>query len=336
MVKKTNDREVIARGKKTFFGGLECKRFYSKKVSNIHPDNLVNLQNPRIIPSAIFEFLEIEKNLDINHVNRINFNRILQNRLLTKGPVEQRLTGIYYFENIEIENIKTPSINDIKIDNVIFDMDQQNISSPKYFMQKLEIFGNVTSDYINGINITGAYGNSVIKGQEANIDGSITLLRPSIAKGHINADYINGYAVENIKEIVLKGTTKVEAQKIHDMKNDITDIIKRNLHHIQVMANDYMYIEKSNTLQISVANTINANVITSKGYVLIHVTGEESGEYCGLPNTCKCPVQYAIEISPEYSVATFPNKSPQRTFSYSGDNMIIHFLTNSVSTDSNC
>lgn len=97
-----------------------------------------------------------------------------------------------------------------------------------------------------------------------------------------------------------------------------------------------MYIEKTQALQISVPNTISANTMESNGYVLIHVNGEESGETCGLLESCKCPVQYTIEVSPEHSVAIFPNKGTQRIFTYEDDGMIIHFLTNSFSTDSKC
>lgn len=97
-----------------------------------------------------------------------------------------------------------------------------------------------------------------------------------------------------------------------------------------------MYIEKTQALQISVPNTISARTMKSKDYVLIHVNGEESGEHCGLTENCKCPVQYSIEVSPEHSVAIFPNKGFQRIFTYDEDGTLIHFLTNSFSTDSNC
>lgn len=98
-----------------------------------------------------------------------------------------------------------------------------------------------------------------------------------------------------------------------------------------------MYIEKSLMLQISFPNTTNAKILTTRhGHVLLHIIGEEDGHICGLPNDCICPVQHTIEISTENSINDFLNKGYQRIFSYSDDDMTVHFITNSVSTDASC
>lgn len=97
-----------------------------------------------------------------------------------------------------------------------------------------------------------------------------------------------------------------------------------------------MYLEKSDSFQVSIPNTIRASTVTSKEYVLIHIIGENNGDYCSLPSECKCPIQHTIGISPEKSVNDFPNKGSQRIFSYDDTSMIVHFITNSVSRSSQC
>lgn len=102
------------------------------------------------------------------------------------------------------------------------------------------------------------------------------------------------------------------------------------------MPTEYLYLEKSANLQIFVPNTVSAQVIETKNDVLIHIGGEESGEFCNLPSTCKCPIQQTMQISQENSVNMFLNKGPQRIYTYYGKSVIMHLITNSVSTDSYC
>lgn len=97
-----------------------------------------------------------------------------------------------------------------------------------------------------------------------------------------------------------------------------------------------MYLENSNSLQITLPNTVSGSTITSNGYVLLHINGHESGTHCGLPSNCSCPVQYTIEISPQNSINKFPHKGFQRIFSYDDDSMTVNFMTNSVSRSSTC
>jgi hypothetical protein len=102
------------------------------------------------------------------------------------------------------------------------------------------------------------------------------------------------------------------------------------------MPAELMYLEKSADLQISVPNTISAQIVKTRDDVLVHIEGEEGGKFCGLPMMCKCPVQQTMQISSEHSVNTFINKQSQRIYSYYDDDIIINFISHSISTDSYC
>lgn len=97
-----------------------------------------------------------------------------------------------------------------------------------------------------------------------------------------------------------------------------------------------MYIEKSNVIQLSLENVLDAQVIRLKDYVLIHIIGEEDGPLCDMPKGCKCPVQHTIQISPENSINSFFSKGQQRVYIYDDRIMTVHLITNSISTDSTC
>ncbi|KAJ8938300.1 hypothetical protein NQ318_020359 [Aromia moschata] len=315
---------------------MDTEEKQSSKIGNTDPDKIVSLQSPRKIPSATFESLEVLNNLNVTHINHMPFQDVLQKRLLINNVDEQITNGVYFFDNIKIENMETPSLNNISMDDVVFDVGRQEIFSAKRFLKPVEVYGNLKSDYINGVNLTNIHEKSALTGATLTMSGSITILRPSVLKGSIEVETINGYPIANIKEILYKGVTKSEANKIHHMKDGVTRVVNKYLRGAQAMPSEYMYLEKSDVLQISVSNAISARAVTIKGYALIHVTGVESGEYCGLPSSCKCPVQYSIEVSPEHSIAVYPNKGFQRIFTYDDENMIIHFITNSVSSESTC
>lgn len=97
-----------------------------------------------------------------------------------------------------------------------------------------------------------------------------------------------------------------------------------------------MYLEESKDLQIPAKSAIDATILKTKDYVHLQLTGEDSGEHCGLPKACKCPFQNTIIVSPELSVSKLAEKGSQRIFSYDDQLMTIHFITNSVSMSPDC
>lgn len=102
------------------------------------------------------------------------------------------------------------------------------------------------------------------------------------------------------------------------------------------MPNQLMYIEKTEDLQLSFPNISNARIIETPNAVLLHIENEEDGRLCGLSESCTCPIQQTVQISSERSINMFLNKGVQRIYSYYNDNMIIHLICNSISTDSYC
>lgn len=127
--------------------------------------------------------------MNISSINSFDFDGFLKTRLLTRGVSEQTVNGVYFFDNIQVErkfryafkfirhsvyiflDMNAPSINNITMDNVVFDIGQQNIWASKHFTQPVEIFGNLTCQYINGVSISDTYRKSM--GENDTIRGSL-------------------------------------------------------------------------------------------------------------------------------------------------------------------
>ncbi|CAG9855477.1 unnamed protein product [Phyllotreta striolata] len=333
IVDKNGDK--IIKGKKTFYGGVQANRFNSKTINGVDPEDIVNLDYLKPIPEATFDTVEITGEFNFNSYNGRNFTDFLEKRLLTNSP-HQVATGMYFFEHLESQNFTTPSINNIKIDEMVFDIDTQEIFGSKQFKQPLAIHGNVTIDFVNGVNLSYEFANSIPLEGQAELIGNVFARKPVVINGSINTNSINGIQISTIKGILTSNTTKTESEKIFLLKQQIIKKIQRSLPLIESLPTVFMYLEKSDELQVTVPNALSASTIESNGFVLIQVNGQESGRYCGLPNHCSCPVQYTIEITPHNSVSVLPNKGFQRIFSYNDESVFVNFITNSISTSSEC
>lgn len=102
------------------------------------------------------------------------------------------------------------------------------------------------------------------------------------------------------------------------------------------MPSEFLYLEKTLDLEIQSTNIVGAEVVETKDDILIHLESEEDGYSCGLPPTCKCPLQQTMQVSSEHSVNMFLNKATQRIYSHYDESIIVHFITHSISTDSYC
>lgn len=97
-----------------------------------------------------------------------------------------------------------------------------------------------------------------------------------------------------------------------------------------------MYIDRSQDLQISLSNAVNAYVVNTGVDVLIHVDSEVSGNHCGLLQECICNVQHTIHVTSQKSANQFVTNVNQRVFSYNGEGITAHLFTNSISMNSHC
>ncbi|XP_056645403.1 uncharacterized protein LOC130450794 [Diorhabda sublineata] len=334
IVDKDSKNKTI-RGLKTFFGGVQTNKFNSDHISKISTESLVNLDKLKPIPEAICERLEVNNNLNITFYGNINFTDVIINRLRTDGE-EQIANGIYYFQNLEVQNLSTPSINDINMGEVVFDEGTQDIFGTKHFFQHVEIMGNASIDLINGVNLTDRFDKTISNEVPVNITGSVTILKPTRGYGTIKTESINGHSVSEIKNVLASNDKHIETDEIFKIKTVLIEKIKNSLRMVERLPEELMYLEISKILQITVPNVVGASSVTTNENVLIHVNGYETGIYCGLPNTCTCPSQYSIEISSQFSVNIFPNKGFQRIFTYDDEKSVVNILTNSISTSSIC
>ncbi|XP_060516237.1 uncharacterized protein LOC132695789 [Cylas formicarius] len=325
-------------GKKTFFAGLETKRFNSKTVAGILPEQIVDLGQLKTIPSALFDSLKVSENFDVNYVNKIDFHHVLNNRLLVDAPHKQITNAVCYFDNLEVkENLIAASINDIDMENVVYDIGKQTIMASKYFLENITVLGDAWVDTLNGVNISETYADAVLRGQKNTINGSLSISKPSIIENNITTEALNGYSMKKIIEMVYPNSSESDEENIiYNIQTKVKDIIFKHTPEMQYMYNELMYIERTNDIQVSIPNAIDARITQIKDYVLIHILSEESQEECNLPIDCQCTVQHIVEITPNKTLKYFLNKDRQRIYSYDEDNMTIHLITNSTSTDSHC
>ncbi|CAH0562664.1 unnamed protein product [Brassicogethes aeneus] len=336
MIRKDFIESDVITGRKTFFGGLQTKKIVCNIISNIPPENIATFTKELVVPNTIFEAIEVD-NMTVENVNNHNLKKVLENKLLQNSEEKQFTNATYFFESIDInENLITPFINDVMIDNMVVDEGIQNIRSPKTFRKKITIVGNTQMDYIDGYHLSETYEKLILFSEPARIKGSITLQSPNEMMGSIQAKSINGHSVEYINDILSMQSTNLRVSSVYTNKNEINRNVDRMLNLTQNLPSDLLYIETSKILDVQAPNIIDSKSAESAGHVLIHLTSEEDGHFCGLPDHCKCPTQQSIEITPTHSINTFFNKAVQRTYTYDDDDMILNVITNSISSDADC
>ncbi|KAK9890079.1 hypothetical protein WA026_008891 [Henosepilachna vigintioctopunctata] len=328
---------IVIRGRKTFFSGVQTEKIKSQKISDVSPDDLVTMDNNHIITTGNFENVQIRDELNLNRINGHDFNLFLEERLLLSSPQPQNVTALYSFYDVYISgNVKSNFINDIGMDDVVYDTNFQDITSRKTFLNDTFVIGNVDIEMLNGYIISEVYQKAFLKNEQSVITGNVEILKPSTVHGTIRTKYINGYSMETIKNKLDLGKIHHNIEEIRKMIKSIEQSAKRNYELVERMPSELLYIEKSQTLQLSFQNSKDARVLRVKDNVLIHVTGEEKGDVCALPKNCPCPVQHTIQISPHNSINSFANKGTQRVYSFDDKLMTVHLMTDSISTSVNC
>uniref|UniRef100_A0A6P7FVF0 Uncharacterized protein LOC114333090 n=1 Tax=Diabrotica virgifera virgifera TaxID=50390 RepID=A0A6P7FVF0_DIAVI len=309
----------------------------TERILNTDPENIVHLDKPRIIKEAIFDRVAVENNLNINFYDKHNFTDAMLNRLFIDGNTSQVAQGTYYFDNVDSDNFITPFINGIPINDIIFDLRVQNISGNKHFIRPIRISGNVSIDFINGANVTERFENAIPLEGPVISNGNVTILLPTSNNGSIQAEFINGQPVARINNILSSSDRRLEMEEIFSMKTELETMVKKMVPLVKRLSEEFMYLEKSDALQVEMPNSLRASsIVSAEDEIVILINGFKSGSYCGLPNNCSCAVQSSIVISPHSSVNVFPNSGVQRFFSYDDGNTTINFITNSVSTSSHC
>lgn len=173
--------------------------------------------------------------------------------------------------------------------------------------------------------------------------------------GRINVNRINGVPVLTIKEIMkskasetLNADTWNTIKEIDGIVDSVMDTLRSNLQKkvassldsyssfVSGQPDKYIYIDRSEDLQISLPNSVNARAVVTGVDILIHVDSEISGDHCGLPSDCTCNVQHTVHVTPENSANIFLADVQERVFSYSGEGTIVHLFTNSISRNSHC
>ncbi|XP_044256902.1 uncharacterized protein LOC123006464 [Tribolium madens] len=329
-----NALDVPIKGKKVFFGGLQTKKIETGFISGVGAENLVSFVNATQVPNAIFGSVVVLENFNVKFINNMPLDVVLNERFLKKGP-KQVLTGNYFLRNVKFTgNVTTPRINDVEMENVVYD-DKHIINSLKKF-NHFVVLGNVDVELINGFKLSQLYEQAVLINEETNFKKSVYVNKPTFMDGNIETNYINNISVNYMLETSNQNSLNSNTEQIRKIATIVTNFIKTYFNSTIRMPTEVMYLEKSKDLQISLPNVIGAEVVKTKNDVLIHIESEEEGSSCGLPPTCKCPLQQTMQVSSKHSVNMFLNKATQRIYSHYDENIVVHFITHSISTDSYC
>lgn len=98
----------------------------------------------------------------------------------------------------------------------------------------------------------------------------------------------------------------------------------------------YLYLEKWLDIDLTIPNVENAYTVPDRDHVLFHLLGKITGDHCGLPTSCHCPLQLAFNISPHLSIHVISDPKSQRVFSYSDGQIDVQVVTNSISSSQTC
>lgn len=81
-----------------------------------------------------------------------------------------------------IANVDAPTINDIDIEDVVFDTGVQNVRGPKYFLQDVIVEGGLEVEILNGRNLRQDYEQSILLGEPVTrIQGNFVSNKRSIS-----------------------------------------------------------------------------------------------------------------------------------------------------------
>ncbi|XP_017785532.1 PREDICTED: uncharacterized protein LOC108568764 [Nicrophorus vespilloides] len=331
------DFKTPVRGRKTFFGGLQAKSLYSKLVSGILPDNIVTLSDLRIIPNASFDSLEIINDFNVSIVQKQNFNKFLDDRLLVNSEEDQVVSAIYFLEEIQLNGpTRIVAINDILLEDVVFDEGSQVITGPKTLMTNLFLHGDVLVDKVNGFRLEDMHRLSIKLSEATDISGNLRFDGYSEINANVAAQSINGVPIDALKEMLETQNPQIRADIVQDTVAKIQHVVDENIEIIKRLPDQYLYLERSDKLQIDLANAVDAQPLKNEDSVMMHIKSEEPGNKCGLPEACLCSGQHTMQITPGYSKNVIENKYGQRVFSYRNEVIFVHVMTNSVSSGEDC
>ncbi|EFA11168.2 hypothetical protein TcasGA2_TC004775 [Tribolium castaneum] len=326
---------VAVKGNKVFFGGLETKKIETEFISGVEAKNLVSFVNPTQVPNAMFRSVAVLRNFNVKFINNMPLDVVLKERVLKKGP-KQVLTGNYFLQNVQFNgNITTSRINDVGMENVVYDNKNHAINSPKKF-NHVVISGDMEAELVNGFKLSQLYEQSVLSNEETKFGKSLYVNKPSSMSGNIQTNYINNISVNYMLDTSKENSLNSNTKQIREITTIVTNFIKTYFNSTMRMPTEVMYLEKSKDLDISLPNVIGAEVVETKNDLLIHIESAEEGPSCGLPPTCKCPTQQTMQVSSKHSVNMFLNKATQRIYSHYDEDIVVHFITHSISTDSYC
>ncbi|KAF5284772.1 hypothetical protein FQA39_LY04497 [Lamprigera yunnana] len=335
IIESDNIYNTVIKGHKQFYGGLQTNKLIVSSISDLNPLNLVNLNSLSVIPKTYFYSLEVENSFNTVIINDQNFSDFMLQRLLRHTKEEQTATGTYYIDNAVLAgNTHLPLINDLIIDDIVFDVDLQIINAPKYFMSNAFIHNNLINELLNGKNLSMLYENSILHGKENFVKGCIKFNNVSMFSD-IETEKINGISVDEVTQL-LRATLPIKDNLIQTIAEKTDYEISASVKYSKEMSDNFLYLEQSNQLQLFLPNITSGYSYNTKDTVMLYLTRHNRGSMCGLADVCMCPTQHILQVTNKESVNTIVQSNNQRVFGYEGEGISVHLFTNGISTNEAC
>lgn len=228
IINKKDINNIIIRGEKVLFGGLQTGKIKADTVLNINPNVIVSMNYMQQIPRVSFTSLKVLNNFDIEKINNMDLNEFLNSILLLNSKISQVLEGDFYLNNVHLRGkmVVKNKINDIDMSDVVFDVGFQKITANKTFISDLVVNEDLNVTYLNNKNIHEEYRKGLFVDENITFNGNIVFNMSPLHMQGITTSTLNGIAVKSIEETLKMDAVKVKVDLIEETMENIENVIE--------------------------------------------------------------------------------------------------------------
>lgn len=316
----------IVSGRKTFVKALKIDRMIIDGIINGVPINdIVFVNSTTILPPIWFHRpIAIQKDLTIlSSLNRINFNYLIDNVVRKSGP-PQEITGMITFQNLVVQgDTKIPLINNINIDDIVLKTSDsiQELLEHKTITGDVYIDGPAVITTINGLEIVGAYTNSIFLDQNMAIRKLDMLSDVLLHKGLTVKNQMNGLSI--IPLINWTPPTETDLIPLWSSVGRIINEADQLIHQNYGKSFHILYLDYASDIKVK----FEANNNHPVSFIIDTV---QSGEACGLDHKCHCPAQYDVSLTSFYQIYVNRRAYGERKLKMFGFNCNVTVHTNFI------
>ncbi|KAK2576706.1 hypothetical protein KPH14_005365 [Odynerus spinipes] len=245
------------------------------------------------------ENLVVLGNIFLMTIDGVDFNKFVEDRVtLSENHVIS--SDVQFQGRVESTgNAAVKNINGIRTFDLVINGLQttQIISGAKILTNDLTVKGNVESPLVNNVNITDEFSNSVLNDENVTIIGDVIFESYlDMPKNIIVSGLVNGVNVSKFLNN-LDGQQSRSISSLKENEKFIENTIKEKALVVRSLPSIFSYLEIEDHLKIEVPTVKKIDVIVFGSTVKFNLYGEQTGDSCGLPRDCSCPLQYIAELT---------------------------------------